>query len=81
MTWAIHEHAIEHGYRYVLISGLGQRRRMYERLGFRVLGEIVRKGAADFIPMLSILSALPQHIRLDLDRWQRRLVRVSIVPE
>jgi N-acyl-L-homoserine lactone synthetase len=77
VTWAIRQHAIEHGYRYILISGLLQRRRMYERLGFRVLGGTVRKGAADFIPMLLDLSALPEQIRLDLDRWQRRLVSKS----
>jgi N-acyl-L-homoserine lactone synthetase len=74
VTWAVHQHAMEHGYRYILISGLLQRRRMYERMGFQSLGGIVRKGVADFIPMLLDLSALPGQIRLDLDCWQRRLV-------
>jgi N-acyl-L-homoserine lactone synthetase len=77
ITWVIYQHAMEQGYRYILISGLLQRRRMYERMGFRAFGRIVRKGAADFIPMLLDLSALPEQIRMDLDRWRRRVLPFS----
>jgi len=80
LTWVIHQHAMQQGYRYVLISGILKRRRMYERMGFSAVGRIVRKGAADFMPMLLDLSALPEQICLDLDRWKRRVLPFAGVP-
>ena len=45
LLWRVHEHARRHGHSHLLISGVGQRVRLYERLGFRGLGPAVAGGA------------------------------------
>lgn len=73
LIWSVHEYAEHGGYRYILISGLVKRRAMYEKLGFRPLGKAVRKGDAYFLPMLADLRSLPEPIRQERDRWERRI--------
>lgn len=61
--------ALEHArdrYSDVYISGVAQRVRMYERLGFRPLGPPVDEGCAAFVPM---------HARLPLDAKVEKLAR------
>lgn len=77
LVWAVYEYARRGGYQYIVISGLLERQGMYERLGFRPLGGAVRKGEAYFVPMLVDLCCLPERVRQDRDRWERRLRRVA----
>jgi hypothetical protein len=72
LIWSVYEYAQRGGYRYIAISGLLERQGMYEKLGFRPLGAPVRKGEAYFVPMLVDLCCLPERVRQDRDRWQRR---------
>lgn len=73
LIWSVYEYAKRGGFRYVVISGLLKRQRMYENLGFRPLGGAIRKGEAYFVPMLADLHLLPERILQDKDRWQRRI--------
>jgi predicted N-acetyltransferase YhbS len=57
----------------LVISGVEERRSLYERLGFRALGAPVPQGAARFIPMALVLEALPDRIRREAVRAQRRI--------
>jgi N-acyl-L-homoserine lactone synthetase len=72
LMWSVYEHARYGGYRYIVISGLLERQGMYAKMGFRPLGSAVRKGEAYFVPMLVDLCCLPDRVRRDRDRWQKR---------
>ena len=70
---SIHEYARQGGYRYIAMTGLLERQRMYERMGFRALGAAVLKGKAYFVPMLLDLYNLPSRAIRDLARWRNRV--------
>ncbi len=57
----------------LVISGLQERRSLYERLGFGALGAPVPQGAARFVPMALVLEALPDRIRREAVHAQRRI--------
>jgi hypothetical protein len=65
------DHALEAGYRWLLISGLEERQAFYERLGFRAIAPAVRSGQALYVPMILDTTALPDAILTDLERWRR----------
>ncbi len=65
------EHALEAGYRWLLISGLEERQAFYERLGFRAIAPAVRSGQAVYVPMVLDTTALPEAILTDMERWRR----------
>ena len=77
LIWSVYEYARRGGYRYIVISGLLERQGMYEKVGFRPMGPPVRKGEAYFVPMLVDLCCLPERVRRDRDRWQRR-ARITV---
>ncbi len=66
-------HAQRHGYSHLLISGVADRIRMYERIGFRALGPPVRDGAVTYVPMVAHVAGMPEHIELSAGRIERRL--------
>jgi len=74
LGYSIHDYAKSNGYRYILITGLAARQGMYQRLGFRPLGPPALRGLAHFVPMALDLSRLPENVKRDLDRWNRRAV-------
>lgn len=57
----------------LVISGVEERREMYERLGFRAIGPPVPQGEARFVPMALRLEELPPRIRLEAELAQRRI--------
>ncbi len=64
--------ALEEGYRWLLISGLRERIRFYERLGFVAVGAPVESGKAWYVPMVMDMRKVPEEIVTDLERWRRR---------
>ena len=72
LACSIYEYAQSSGYRYIVITGLAGRQGLYERMGFRPLGPPVLRGNAYFVPMALGLSSLPETMKRDLDRWNRR---------
>ena len=75
LGWAVLEHARRNGYSHLLISGVAERQRMYENMGFHALGPAVAEGRAAFVPMLATVEQLPAHIRISAVRMTRRLRR------
>lgn len=65
------EHALEEGYRWLLISGLEERQAFYERLGFRAIAPAAMSGRAAYVPMVLDTTALPEAILTDMERWRR----------
>lgn len=59
---AVHQYAHAANHTNLLISGVAERRRMYERLGFRALGPPVLSGGVRFVPMVAVLDKLPQRV-------------------
>lgn len=74
LTCSIYDYAISSGYRNLVISGLARRQEMYKRLGFRSLGPPALKGNEYFVPMSLDLLCLPEKVKQDLDRWNRRKI-------
>jgi hypothetical protein len=72
LACSLHEYAQSSGYRSIVITGLAGRQGMYERMGFRPLGPPVLRGNAYFVPMAIDLSSLPEKVKRDLNRWNRR---------
>lgn len=71
--WTLHRYALARGYRHLAISGLAEREPMYRRLGFRPLGGAVRRGAAQYIPMLLDLAEITGRMRRNLSVLGRRI--------
>jgi N-acyl-L-homoserine lactone synthetase len=71
LLWAVYDYAEQLGYEYLAISGLRERQGMYQRMGFRPLGEPVPRGQAHFVPMLLRLSDLGERGQLTRDRLAR----------
>jgi len=59
------EHARAHGHSHLLISGLEERRELYERLGFVALGPPVPVGDARFVPMAAVCDRMPAAVERD----------------
>jgi N-acyl-L-homoserine lactone synthetase len=75
LMWAVYDYAGQSGYEYLAISGLLERRKMYERMGFRSLGDPVRRGQASFVPMLLSLSDLDRRAQQTRDGLARVMKR------
>ncbi|MEX2215260.1 MAG: aminotransferase class V-fold PLP-dependent enzyme [Phycisphaeraceae bacterium] len=52
LMWAIFRYAEEQGFSDILISGVAERVRMYEKLGFLPLGPAVASGQVEYVPMV-----------------------------
>lgn len=72
LACSVCEYARSHGYGDIVITGLAERQKMYERMGFRPLGQPTLRGSGYFVPMVLCLSNLPKEMEQDLDRWNRR---------
>ncbi len=73
LVWAVYVFARREGYTNLFISGLAERQRLYERLGFRPLGQAVPEGEVAFVPMMINLLDLPERILRDIALWRSRL--------
>lgn len=58
---------------WLLISGLRERQRFYERLGFTALGPAVQSGNAWYTPMAMNMASIPEKMLHDYGAWRRRL--------
>jgi hypothetical protein len=74
LACAVFEFMAAGAYRYLAISGLAGRKRMYERMGFRPLGPATIRGKVEFVPMLADLENLPVATQRDIGIVRRRLL-------
>lgn len=70
LVWILYEYAHEHHYSHLIISGVAQRVRLYERLGFAVQGPAVICGQASFVPMFLTVGQLPKKILRVKAQWE-----------
>jgi len=77
LVWVLYQYARRKGYTHLLISGVADRRELYERFGFVALGPAVPSGEAEFIPMVLNLKELPADVWRDIAAWQKRLRRLQ----
>ena len=75
LLWRVYDHAQRHGHSHLLISGVGERVSMYERLGFESLGPPVVAGSAEFVPMVLEVGALPPTLQRMAHRYRSHQVR------
>ncbi|HZJ72176.1 MAG TPA: GNAT family N-acetyltransferase, partial [Planctomycetota bacterium] len=69
---AVLRHAQRHGYSHMLISGVADRLRLYERMGFESLGPAVQQGGARFVPMVARVDGMPSQILDEAERLERK---------
>jgi len=77
LVWKIYEDARRRGYTHFFISGVEERRALYERLGFEALGPAVRSGSASFIPMMLELQELPEPLLRVKRLWESHVGKVQ----
>ena len=80
LLWAVYDYARQLGYEHLAISGLQERQGMYQRMGFRPLGDPVPRGQAYFVPMLLRLSDLGTRAQRTRDGLARTLERETDRP-
>ena len=78
LLFAVYEFAHHAHYTHMLISGVVDRQRMYERIGFRPLGPPVYSGGVRFVPMAVRLDQFPHRIVARADRLRARLSALSL---
>jgi aspartate aminotransferase-like enzyme len=75
-SWALYNHAQETNHTHVVISGVAQRVKLYERVGFVALGPAVPCGGASFVPMMLTVGQLPKRVQQLKAQWETHLDRL-----
>jgi aspartate aminotransferase-like enzyme/predicted N-acetyltransferase YhbS len=73
LGWCLHTHAQRAGFSHLVISGIRDRQRLYERMGFAPLGPAVQSGDAWFIPMAMRVGRGPDSLLALIDRVGARV--------
>ncbi len=73
----LYEYALGNDYTHLFISGIEERRDLYDKLGFRPLGPAVRCGKSSFVPMMLEVDQLPLKWRRMKEKWEVHLGRMS----
>jgi aspartate aminotransferase-like enzyme len=73
LLWCVYEHARVNGYSHMYISGVEERVKLYERIGFAPLGPAVPSGNARFVPMVLKVGHLPFRMERAKERWENQL--------
>jgi aspartate aminotransferase-like enzyme/predicted N-acetyltransferase YhbS len=76
-VWALYNFALEQGYSHLLISGVTDKVRLYERLGFRSLGPAIPQGGAEFVPMVLDPRELPEDVQAREPMWMGKMKRAG----
>lgn len=73
LIWQLYDYALSNRKTHLLISGVTDRLRLYQRLGFEPLGPAVACGQASFVPMILEVGRLPQRVQQLKEMWESRL--------
>jgi aspartate aminotransferase-like enzyme len=73
LGWCLHRYAQRSGGTHLVISGISDRRRLYERLGFSAIGPAVQSGAAWFIPMAKRVGEEPEALASVINKMEVRV--------
>lgn len=77
ILWEILSYARGRNYSHLIISGIGEKIAMYERMGFRAIGPSVPGGAARFVPMALPLSEIPSRLLQNANAYSARRDRLG----
>ncbi len=87
LLWNLFCYARDRDYSHLIISGIVERAKLYERMGFRRLGPPVANGSAFFVPMALPLSRpaasdLGRHTHIFARRFEKQGLhrRLSLMP-
>jgi aspartate aminotransferase-like enzyme/N-acyl-L-homoserine lactone synthetase len=80
LLWEVYRYAHRLGYSHIIISGITEKLEMYERIGFRRLGDGVASGAATFVPMALSLENPPERLVRDTQLYLARQNRLRSAP-
>jgi len=73
LIWTLYEYASKNQKTHLIISGVSQRLRLYERLGFVPVGPAVRSGSASFVPMMLTVGQLPGKVLRVKQQWESHI--------
>jgi aspartate aminotransferase-like enzyme len=73
LVYVMYSHAIKVQKTHLVISGVAQRMRMYQRLGFEPIGAAVTSGQASFVPMILTLADIPYKMRRIKNLWESHI--------
>lgn len=73
LIYTIYHYAMEKGKTHLVISGVSNRLRMYQRLGFVPLGPAVQSGQAMFIPMILDFNRIPRKLFRIKELWEAHI--------
>jgi aspartate aminotransferase-like enzyme len=76
LVWVLYQHALDHNYTHLVISGIEDRLPMYQRFGFEPLGPAVGKGKATFVPMMLTVGRLPERVKRTKQQWESHIAKV-----
>ena len=68
----VFKYATANHFSHILITGLATKQSMYERMGFRALGQSTLRGGDYFVPMTMDIDRTPTKILQDIERFSRR---------
>ncbi len=77
LVWTVYNFALKQGFTHLLISGVSNRVRLYERMGFRAIGDGVVQGGATFVPMVMEPHNLPDEVRAREPMWTGEMKRTG----
>jgi aspartate aminotransferase-like enzyme len=75
LLYLFYQHARVNGYTHAYISGLEERLHLYRQFGFEPLGQAVRCGQANFVPMGVTISQLVECNERVAQMWRKHLRR------
>jgi aspartate aminotransferase-like enzyme len=76
LMWSLYDHAVEHGYTHLFISGIVERLPLYRRLGLEPIGAAIGHGKASFVPMMLTVGRLPERVQRTKHQWESHMTKV-----
>lgn len=73
LIWILYDYAQKNQKTHLVISGVAQRLRLYERLGFVPVGPVVGTGVASFVPMMLTVGELPRKVQRIKALWENHV--------
>lgn len=73
LVYVMYHYALKKQKTHLLISGVSQRQRLYQRLGFVPIGPALPSGQASFIPMILDVTDIPEKMQRMKVLWESHI--------
>ncbi len=77
LIWTLYDFAVKNQNTHLIISGVEERQKLYERLGFEPLGPAVPCGKAAFLPMILAIKKIPKKIQRVKALWEAHMKKME----